>query len=115
MDYCHPCRRHLNGALACPGCGTPVEELRAYADDADAHADEAEETSPEPADEPGPRASRRRCAAALRSRRLERLPATRSRPARRREARGPGSSAGSGEVSSASSACASASSAYARS
>ncbi|WP_420918229.1 SCO2400 family protein, partial [Streptomyces caniscabiei] len=34
MDYCHPCRRHLNGALACPGCGTPVEELRAYADDA---------------------------------------------------------------------------------
>ncbi|MGW4288117.1 SCO2400 family protein [Streptomyces sp. NPDC004673] len=24
MDYCHPCRRHLNGALACPGCGAPV-------------------------------------------------------------------------------------------
>ncbi|WP_417466395.1 SCO2400 family protein [Kitasatospora aburaviensis] len=21
MDYCAPCRRHLNGALACPGCG----------------------------------------------------------------------------------------------
>src|SRR5262245_25334999 len=30
MDYCHPCRRHLNGALACPGCGTPVEEPRAH-------------------------------------------------------------------------------------
>ncbi|MGV9909230.1 SCO2400 family protein [Streptomyces tendae] len=29
MDYCHPCRRHLNGALACPGCGTPAHELRA--------------------------------------------------------------------------------------
>ncbi|MGW5589225.1 SCO2400 family protein, partial [Streptomyces sp. NPDC003857] len=29
--YCHPCRRHLNGALACPGCGTPVDELRAHA------------------------------------------------------------------------------------
>lgn len=28
MDYCQPCRRHLNGALACAGCGTPVEELR---------------------------------------------------------------------------------------
>ncbi len=28
MDYCHQCRRHLNGALACAGCGTPVEELR---------------------------------------------------------------------------------------
>ncbi|MEW1910734.1 hypothetical protein AB0442_20170 [Kitasatospora sp. NPDC085895] len=21
MDYCAPCRRHLNGALSCPGCG----------------------------------------------------------------------------------------------
>src|SRR4051794_30044744 len=31
MDYCHACRRHLNGALACPGCGTPVEGLRAEA------------------------------------------------------------------------------------
>ncbi|WP_420710720.1 SCO2400 family protein [Streptomyces sp. NRRL S-146] len=28
MDYCDPCRRHLNGALACPGCGTPAETLR---------------------------------------------------------------------------------------
>ncbi|MFD5509244.1 hypothetical protein ACFWIB_15905 [Streptomyces sp. NPDC127051] len=27
MDYCHACRRHLNGALACAGCGTPVEYL----------------------------------------------------------------------------------------
>uniref|UniRef100_UPI0034DE0F10 SCO2400 family protein n=1 Tax=Streptomyces flavofungini TaxID=68200 RepID=UPI0034DE0F10 len=31
MDYCHPCRRHLNGALACPGCGTPAEACREYA------------------------------------------------------------------------------------
>ncbi|MEV5446846.1 hypothetical protein AB0N23_30520, partial [Streptomyces sp. NPDC052644] len=28
MDYCHECRRHLNGALACAGCGRPAEELR---------------------------------------------------------------------------------------
>ncbi|MEV0780617.1 hypothetical protein ACIBLA_21170 [Streptomyces sp. NPDC050433] len=28
MDYCHHCQRHLNGALACAGCGTPAEELR---------------------------------------------------------------------------------------
>ncbi|MGW7493804.1 SCO2400 family protein, partial [Streptomyces luteogriseus] len=28
MDYCDPCRRHLNGALACPGCGTSAETLR---------------------------------------------------------------------------------------
>ncbi|WP_428849386.1 SCO2400 family protein [Streptomyces lycopersici] len=27
MDYCSPCRRHLNGAVSCPGCGRPVEEL----------------------------------------------------------------------------------------
>ncbi|WP_420919004.1 SCO2400 family protein, partial [Streptomyces lonarensis] len=24
MDYCAACRRHLNGALACPGCGRPA-------------------------------------------------------------------------------------------
>ncbi|MER6568479.1 hypothetical protein ABT288_20465 [Streptomyces sp. NPDC001093] len=27
MDYCHPCQRHLNGALACPGCGTPARAV----------------------------------------------------------------------------------------
>ena len=27
MNYCHPCQRHLNGALACPGCGTPAERI----------------------------------------------------------------------------------------
>ncbi|MCM1972054.1 MULTISPECIES: hypothetical protein [unclassified Streptomyces] len=27
MDYCIACRRYLNGALACAGCGTPVERL----------------------------------------------------------------------------------------
>jgi hypothetical protein len=31
MDYCYQCRRHLNGALACAGCGTPAEELRQQA------------------------------------------------------------------------------------
>ncbi|MEV2248330.1 hypothetical protein [Streptomyces sp. NPDC049970] len=31
MDYCHPCRRHLNGALACAGCGTPADALVPYA------------------------------------------------------------------------------------
>nr|WP_187330632.1 MULTISPECIES: hypothetical protein [unclassified Streptomyces] len=31
MDYCHPCRRHLNGALACAGCGTPAEALGPFA------------------------------------------------------------------------------------
>ncbi|WP_267245712.1 SCO2400 family protein [Streptomyces sp. PR69] len=30
MDYCQPCRRHLNGALACAGCGTPAEELHRH-------------------------------------------------------------------------------------
>ncbi|MEU8571247.1 hypothetical protein AB0C51_23385, partial [Streptomyces pathocidini] len=27
MYYCSLCRRHLNGALSCPGCGTPIEDL----------------------------------------------------------------------------------------
>lgn len=27
MDYCIACRRYLNGALACAGCGTPAENL----------------------------------------------------------------------------------------
>nr|WSX52005.1 hypothetical protein OG409_25620 [Streptomyces sp. NBC_00974] len=27
MDYCIACHRHLNGALACAGCGTPAEHL----------------------------------------------------------------------------------------
>ncbi|WP_033307922.1 hypothetical protein RFN58_38805 [Streptomyces iakyrus] len=38
MDYCSSCRRHLNGALVCPGCG-------AYAPDIDPRAVE---------DRPGP-------------------------------------------------------------
>ncbi|MDX2838566.1 SCO2400 family protein, partial [Streptomyces ipomoeae] len=61
-DYCHPCRRHLNGALACPGCGTSVEELRAYADEGDARPEDAEDTSAASEDEPGRRSSRRRAA-----------------------------------------------------
>ncbi|MFJ6571217.1 hypothetical protein ACIQNU_27765 [Streptomyces sp. NPDC091292] len=38
MDYCSSCRRHLNGALVCPGCGAyapdiaPVGEPRPAAD-----------------------------------------------------------------------------------
>ncbi|MER6155635.1 hypothetical protein ABT147_08830 [Streptomyces sp. NPDC001868] len=32
MDYCHPCQRHLNGALSCSGCGASAEECRTHAD-----------------------------------------------------------------------------------
>lgn len=47
MDYCHQCRRHLNGALACAGCGTPVEELRHLSPSAPAadHVYELDEVS----------------------------------------------------------------------
>jgi hypothetical protein len=85
MDYCHPCRRHLNGALACPGCGTPAQELGAP----DAHLTAREEIPPRRADEaapdenpddgtddatPGDRSSRRdRKAAAHRRRRRRTL------------------------------------------
>ncbi|MEU3723076.1 hypothetical protein [Streptomyces sp. NPDC031705] len=29
MNYCPACQRHLNGALACAGCGTPAQYLAA--------------------------------------------------------------------------------------
>ncbi len=29
MDYCTLCRRHLNGALTCPGCGVPTSSAAA--------------------------------------------------------------------------------------
>lgn len=45
MDYCHPCRRHLNGALACPGCGTPCHELPA----SEGHLTAGEKNPPRPA------------------------------------------------------------------
>ncbi|GGN56591.1 hypothetical protein GCM10011579_017850 [Streptomyces albiflavescens] len=68
MDYCLPCRRHLNGALACPGCGTPVEELHAHAEEADARPetdvdaadDDAYHDEGDDADERPGRAARRR-------------------------------------------------------
>ncbi|MEV4045003.1 hypothetical protein AB0J75_18760, partial [Streptomyces sp. NPDC049744] len=48
MDYCHPCRRHLNGALACPGCGTPAREPSA----SEPHLTAGEQTPPALAAEP---------------------------------------------------------------
>ncbi|MCX5412793.1 hypothetical protein [Streptomyces sp. NBC_00059] len=45
MDYCHPCQRHLNGALACAGCGTPADALSPYA------VTDGARSEPEPADE----------------------------------------------------------------
>ncbi|MFC9455536.1 hypothetical protein ACFT16_07270, partial [Streptomyces sp. NPDC056983] len=51
MDYCHPCRRHLNGALACPGCGTPAEACREHAE-ALAAQESAENADASYADEP---------------------------------------------------------------
>ncbi|WP_199548973.1 hypothetical protein [Streptomyces sp. N35] len=50
MDYCHPCRRHLNGALACPGCGTPVDAVRRYAEEV--AAVEAAPESDQPDEQP---------------------------------------------------------------
>ncbi|MER5516485.1 hypothetical protein [Streptomyces sp. NPDC002763] len=81
MDYCSSCRRHLNGALACPGCGAYAPDIApravatpwqvpadsAWHDDTDAYADEAEEAADVPYDDSpalsaGPlgRAARRR-------------------------------------------------------
>jgi hypothetical protein len=33
MDYCSSCRRHLNGALVCPGCGAYAPDIDPSADD----------------------------------------------------------------------------------
>ncbi|MFC8590381.1 SCO2400 family protein [Streptomyces atroolivaceus] len=64
MDYCHPCRRHLNGALACAGCGTPADALVPYA------VAYGPGRAAEPADETpvasGPAGHRRRARAAAR-------------------------------------------------
>ncbi|MBC2901493.1 SCO2400 family protein [Streptomyces cupreus] len=81
MDYCHPCRRHLNGALACPGCGAPVEDLRTYASEeasrtAPYEAYDEAEREPEPVEvgaaaeaaRPGGRAASRRAAQGRRGR-----------------------------------------------
>ena len=46
MDYCSSCRRHLNGALVCPGCG-------AYAPDIDPSAI-GRRTAPAPTVAPAP-------------------------------------------------------------
>ncbi|WP_443047879.1 SCO2400 family protein [Streptomyces sp. H39-S7] len=57
MDYCYSCRRHLNGALSCPGCGTPVDQLAAPVEPAPVTG--APTAPPEP-DATGGRAARRR-------------------------------------------------------
>ncbi|MGC9535847.1 SCO2400 family protein [Streptomyces sp. UG1] len=31
MDYCSSCRRHLNGALVCPGCGAYAPDIAPFA------------------------------------------------------------------------------------
>ncbi|MEW1626101.1 hypothetical protein AB0387_01515 [Streptomyces sp. NPDC089173] len=59
MDYCHPCRRHLNGALACAGCGTPAEALGPFAVPAPTPAGHAQD-APADAAAPAPAAPSRR-------------------------------------------------------
>ncbi|MEG3626527.1 SCO2400 family protein [Streptomyces poriticola] len=75
MDYCHPCRRHLNGALACPGCGTPAEQLAPNAEEFGQEYDtggDARDADPYGGDDPQPgRAARRREARGRRGRERE--------------------------------------------
>lgn len=40
MDYCSTCRRHLNGALVCPGCGAYAPDIAPHADGTPAPAAE---------------------------------------------------------------------------
>ncbi|WP_406493941.1 hypothetical protein OG936_09755 [Streptomyces sp. NBC_00846] len=55
MDYCHPCQRHLNGALACAGCGTPAEAPSHYATPAFAGHEPDAEREPSAPPRPGGR------------------------------------------------------------
>lgn len=59
MDYCAACRRHINGALSCPGCGTPAHQLGAQGP-ADAPAQGPETGDGETAAPEGGRAERRK-------------------------------------------------------
>ncbi|WP_459171070.1 SCO2400 family protein, partial [Streptomyces europaeiscabiei] len=63
MDYCHPCQRHLNGALSCSGCGASAEECRAHPDALSvrdhAAVDEREDASGEEATPESPSGGRR--------------------------------------------------------
>ncbi|MFE7754396.1 hypothetical protein [Streptomyces sp. NPDC057429] len=73
MDYCHPCRRHLNGALACAGCGTPAEALVPYAGPAySGHEPERPGETLEPVGAGGHRRRARDAAARGRGRRAHR-------------------------------------------
>ncbi|MGW4306204.1 SCO2400 family protein [Streptomyces californicus] len=94
MDYCHPCRRHLNGALACAGCGTPAQALSPWASSEATGVTEATGPTPDgangaygtasPADAPDVRPPSRRATT-----RASRPGARGPRPgARRRAARG---------------------------
>lgn len=67
MDFCQPCQRHLNGALACAGCGTPAEALSPYAAPAPfGHEPDARDEKAAP---PPPAGRRRRGHGAARPRR----------------------------------------------
>ncbi|WP_171990675.1 hypothetical protein [Streptomyces sp. JHA26] len=79
MDYCHPCRRHLNGALACPGCGTPAEQLPA----SQGHSEDDETRPPRDADEPGVASDAARPAGGGRTSRRDRKAAAHRRRRRR--------------------------------
>ncbi|MGW1139092.1 SCO2400 family protein [Streptomyces zhihengii] len=83
MDYCHPCGRHLNGALACAGCGTPVEELRRLSFAPAAANTPVYELERDPEPEPAPpvpRSARRQAAS-------RRKPAPSGRRARKKRGR----------------------------
>ncbi|WP_435878088.1 SCO2400 family protein [Streptomyces microflavus] len=82
MDYCHPCRRHLNGALACAGCGTPADALGPYAVPAPTPAGHAPDAPGEAADAPAPAGVRGAATADAAVRRCSRWAVWSSRRAR---------------------------------
>ncbi|MET7476006.1 hypothetical protein ABZT17_16785 [Streptomyces sp. NPDC005648] len=54
MDYCSSCRRHLNGALVCPGCGAYAPDIAPMAPGGrTSRATATTELWPEPEESPG--------------------------------------------------------------
>ncbi|WP_163010552.1 SCO2400 family protein [Streptomyces dangxiongensis] len=53
MNFCHPCQRHLNGALACPGCGTPATYAQTPTPVYEAYTYTPAEHTPRPAEAVG--------------------------------------------------------------
>ncbi|MEY9965249.1 uncharacterized Zn finger protein (UPF0148 family) [Streptacidiphilus sp. MAP12-16] len=81
MNYCSTCRRHLNGALSCPGCGRAAEVLATPAENPPVEATQSAAAYGDPAADAAPGGGSRRQSARQSTRQFSR---ERERQRRRR-------------------------------